>query len=93
LQFARRMAVKGQGNIRRAYSLAIVRHFDRPASSVHDIDDNPRTACIEAVIDQLFDDGSRPLDDFSSRNTARDLTGQHVNFSETQVNAHTIEVQ
>ena len=68
---ARRVPLDGQSRILRLHPFAIVVNSDQfLAAELNDDRQPPRTG-IDGVLDQLLDDGGRPLDDFAGGNLIR----------------------
>ena len=69
---ARRMPLDGQPRILRLHPLAIVVDANQLLAAELDGDGDAPRAGVDGVLDQLLDDGGRPLDDFAGG----DLVGE-----------------
>ncbi len=77
---ARRVPLDGQACILRIHSLAIVVYPDQLlAAQLHDDRQPPRTR-VNGVLDQLLDDGGRPLDDFAGGDLVSEIRWKTVDF-------------
>ena len=68
---ARRVPLDGQTRILRIHPLAIVIDPDQLLATQFDDDRQPPRTRVDGVLDQLLDDGGRPLDDFAGGNLIR----------------------
>ncbi len=57
---------------------AVVAHANQRLAPVLQLDADRSGAGIEAVLDQLLDDGGRPLDDFARRDLIGDGPGKYL---------------
>src|SRR6266516_1492150 len=64
---------------------AVIGDADKLQSAIHKIDANLRSSCVDAILDQFFDDGGGSLYDFSCSNLGgdigRELTYWHSEYS------------
>ncbi len=67
VEFAGRMAFDRPIEIFRRHSFAIVGHANQRTTAFFDPDRNLIGACVQRILNQLFNYRSRPLDDFAGR--------------------------
>ena len=79
LNLARRMAEDGEPRILFAHALAVVCHAQEARAAREDLDFDFFRARVNGIFDELFDDGSRSLDDFARRNLVDRAVIQHMN--------------
>src|SRR5262245_65479242 len=82
------MTLKRQRQIDAAHPLTIVGDTDQSQPARFDVDSDVMASSIHAVVDQLFDDGSRTFDDLSSRNSAGYVFGQDMDIPRTNCGGH-----
>ena len=73
VQFAGRMPFKCQQSVVAQHAASIVGDADQPPSAVFDLDANTGCARVERILQKLFDDGRRPLDDLARRDLVCDV--------------------
>ena len=73
VQLAGRVTEHGERELARRHAGAVVNDFDRIEAAALDGHRDPRRARVHCVLDELFDDRCRPLDDFTRGN----LTDRH----------------
>src|SRR5579862_386325 len=62
------MALQGLLRIFQRHPAAIVANSDKAAATLDKLDLDLRSAGVDGILDELFDHGSRPLDDLARRN-------------------------
>ena len=70
------MALKGQTGIGRRHATAIIYHLNGRTTGIHHNYVDGLCPGIHGILDQLLDDRSRALDDFTSGDLVRDGVGQ-----------------
>jgi hypothetical protein len=65
---ARRMPLERSASVLALHPFAVVFNPHPPLAAELDMDRNPARAGVDGVLDQLFHDGRRALDDFASGN-------------------------
>jgi hypothetical protein len=63
--FARCMALNGKHGIDRTHPAAIVPNDNQPTTTILDMYIDAGCSSIHGILNQLFDDAARPLDNFS----------------------------
>ncbi len=76
---ARCVARQGEGELVRRNAGAIVRHTDQPCSATGNLDGYRPRARVERILDELFDDGGRPLHDLARGDLVDELRRQNLN--------------
>src|SRR5690606_29310311 len=76
---ARRMARQREHELVGRDARAIIAHATQPYAAVFDFDVDTRRTGIEAVLDQLLDDGCGALDDLAGRDLVDELLGKDAN--------------
>ena len=70
------VALERQLGVAPAHALAIVAHADEPGPSLFDLDVHAARPGVERVLDELLDDGPRPLDDLAGRDLVDEILGK-----------------
>ena len=73
VQLAGRVPFEGQQSVVAQHAASVVGDADQPPPAVFDLDANAGRARIERVLQQLFGDGRRPLDDLARRDLVCDV--------------------
>ncbi len=76
---ARRMAQKGRLRLLRRDAAAVVRHADIGLPALSDLHEDGGGAGVDGVLDQLLDDGNRPVHHLSGGDPVGHLFFQHLN--------------
>ncbi len=74
-----RMALECKQRVVAQHACAIVLNADQSAAGVLGIDTNFGRACVERVLQELFDNGSGPLDHLARRDFICDIIGEDSN--------------
>ena len=78
---ARRVAGERENGVASTHALAVVAHPDRAQAAFLELDDDAPRAGVERVLEELFHDRRRPLDDLAGRDLDRERLRQHANAS------------
>ena len=70
-----------QPRILRLHPLAIVLDPHLLLAAPFDVDGQAARARVDRVLDQLLDDGGRPLDDFAGGNLVGEIGGETMDFA------------
>ena len=70
------MAGEGERQLFGVDAAAVVDDADEGDAAVGDLDADPGGAGVEGVLDELFDDGCRPLNHFTSGDAAGHFGGE-----------------
>ena len=76
------MALKRQQGIGLPHPLAVIGHLDHPAPTVRDLDGDPCTPSVEAVVDELLHHGRWTLHDLAGGDPADHLSRQDLDFAD-----------
>jgi hypothetical protein len=68
---------KGRSGILFRHSAAVVHDPDEPFARLFNVDENLIRAGVDSVFDQLFDNGSRPLDHLAGRNLVHNMVREY----------------
>src|SRR5215475_364085 len=82
------MTLKCQRQIDTAHPFPVVGDTDHSEPAGFDVDGDATAASVNAVVEQLLDNGSRTFDDLSGRNAADDVSGQDVDLGHTTGGGH-----
>ena len=72
------MTLQRQPGVVPVHAGAVVTHADQRLAAIFQLDPNRTRAGVERVLDQLFDDGRRPFDDFTRRDLIGDGIGENL---------------
>jgi hypothetical protein len=75
---ARRVALQRKLRVVAIHPRTVVAHANQRLAAILQLDADGTGAGIEGVLDQLFDDGRRPLDDFARRDLVGDVAGKYL---------------
>ena len=75
---ARRVPLDGEPRVVGLHALAVVFDADLLLAAELDVDRQPAGAGVDRVLDELLDDGGRPLDDLAGGNLIGEVGGQRA---------------